>query len=136
MTNPTQAAASGLQRELEAGRFVLTEVSPPVSTDPAEFIAKALPLRGLATTKMNAELGVILKQPDVGEHFLKFGAEGGGGTPEQFANFIRAEQVKWGKVIREAKIRIDGQAHQGCRELRTFHFSDVHTMRERRLSCC
>ena len=57
--------------------------------------------------KMNAELGAILKQPDVEERFLKFGAEGGGGTPEQFAAFIRAEQEKWGKVIREARIRID-----------------------------
>ena len=46
----TNAASSGLQRELEAGRFVITaEVSPPVSTDPADFIARALPLRGLAT---------------------------------------------------------------------------------------
>ncbi len=57
--------------------------------------------------KMNAELGAILKQPDVEERFLKFGAEGGGGTPEQFAAFIRSEQEKWGKVIREARIRID-----------------------------
>ena len=57
--------------------------------------------------KMNAELGAILKQPDVEERFLKFGAAGGGGTPEQFAAFIRSEQEKWGKVIREARIRID-----------------------------
>ena len=62
---------------------------------------------GDIVAKMNAELGIILKQPDVEERFLKFGAEGGGGTPEQFAEFIRAEQVKWGKVIREARIRID-----------------------------
>ena len=44
------AHASNLQRELASGRFVLTaEVSPPVSTDPGEFVRKALPLRGLAT---------------------------------------------------------------------------------------
>jgi methylenetetrahydrofolate reductase (NADPH) len=43
-------AVSGLQRELRSGRFVLTvELSPPVATDPAGFIAAAQALRGLAT---------------------------------------------------------------------------------------
>jgi methylenetetrahydrofolate reductase (NADPH) len=41
---------SDLQRSLSAGRFTITaEVSPPVSTDPAAFLATALPLKGLAT---------------------------------------------------------------------------------------
>ena len=44
------AAASGFEARLKSGRFVVTaELSPPVSTDPAEFIARALPLRGRAT---------------------------------------------------------------------------------------
>ncbi|MGB7541794.1 MAG: methylenetetrahydrofolate reductase [Burkholderiales bacterium] len=43
-------AASELEARLKSGRYVVTaELSPPVSTDPAEFIARALPLRGLAT---------------------------------------------------------------------------------------
>jgi methylenetetrahydrofolate reductase (NADPH) len=41
---------SGLDRALRGGRFVVTaEVSPPVSTDPREFIERALPLRDVAT---------------------------------------------------------------------------------------
>jgi methylenetetrahydrofolate reductase (NADPH) len=41
---------SALQRSLSSGRFTITaEVSPPVSVDPAAFIASALPLKGLAT---------------------------------------------------------------------------------------
>jgi methylenetetrahydrofolate reductase (NADPH) len=41
---------SELDRALRRGRFVITaEVSPPVSTDPAEFIERTLPLRGIAT---------------------------------------------------------------------------------------
>jgi methylenetetrahydrofolate reductase (NADH) len=44
------AAASELQRALRDGRFAVTaEMSPPLSADPAEFVAHALPLRGLAT---------------------------------------------------------------------------------------
>lgn len=42
--------ASNLARRFAEKRFVITaELSPPVSTDPTEFIAKALPLKGLAT---------------------------------------------------------------------------------------
>lgn len=44
------AASSGLARALAGGEFVLTaELSPPVSTDPAAFVAGAQALKGLAT---------------------------------------------------------------------------------------
>src|SRR3954464_10508269 len=43
-------AASELQARLRSGRFVITaEITPPVSTDPAEFLRRAMPLKGLAT---------------------------------------------------------------------------------------
>src|SRR5438128_10233197 len=46
----SSSAISELQRHLQDGSFVVTaELSPPVSTDPAEFIDHALALRGLAT---------------------------------------------------------------------------------------
>ena len=42
--------SSNLQARLEAGDFVVTaEITPPVSTDPAEFLSRALPLKGLVT---------------------------------------------------------------------------------------
>ena len=41
---------SDLLRKLRGGEFVVTaEINPPVSTDPAEFLQRAMPLRGLAT---------------------------------------------------------------------------------------
>ena len=41
---------SARARALRRGRFVVTaEVSPPVSTDPAEFLERAAPLAGVAT---------------------------------------------------------------------------------------
>ncbi len=41
---------SALQSRLAGGDFIVTaEVTPQVSTDPADFIAKATPLKGLAT---------------------------------------------------------------------------------------
>jgi methylenetetrahydrofolate reductase (NADPH) len=42
--------ATHLQARLQSGDFVVTaEITPPVSTDPAEFLARAMPLKGLAT---------------------------------------------------------------------------------------
>src|SRR5579864_8698084 len=44
----TSAAASELQQRLRSGGFVVTaELSAPVSTEPTEFIERALALRGL-----------------------------------------------------------------------------------------
>jgi methylenetetrahydrofolate reductase (NADPH) len=48
--NTTADDCSELARRLAAGRFTITaEVVPPVSTDPADLLARAMPLRGLAT---------------------------------------------------------------------------------------
>ncbi|HEY7242125.1 MAG TPA: methylenetetrahydrofolate reductase, partial [Burkholderiales bacterium] len=42
--------ATHLKARLQAGDFVVTaEITPPVSTDPAEFLSRALPLKGVAT---------------------------------------------------------------------------------------
>jgi methylenetetrahydrofolate reductase (NADPH) len=64
---------SELQRSLAAGRFTVTaEVSPPVSADPASFIASALPLKGLATA-LNVTDGASAKvhmSSLVAAHFL------------------------------------------------------------------
>lgn len=33
--------------------------------------------------------------------------ETGGGSPDDFARFIRSEMAKWGRVITTAKIKVD-----------------------------
>jgi len=57
-------------------------------------------------TKLNAELSTALEQPEVRKSLLAEGAEPAGGTPEQFAAHIRAEKERLGKIIRDAKIRL------------------------------
>ena len=65
--------ASELARALASGTFVLTaELSPPVSTDPAGFVASAEQLRGLATA-VNVTDGASAKahlSSLVAAHFL------------------------------------------------------------------
>jgi len=48
-----------------------------------------------------------MAMPDVIEKFDQYGAEDGGGNPERFAEFIRSETLKWGKVIKDAKVQAD-----------------------------
>ena len=57
--------------------------------------------------RLNAEIVRILKSPNVLERLAQDGALPAPTTPEEFAAFIKAEIVKWGKVVQAANIRID-----------------------------
>ncbi|MDP3519604.1 MAG: tripartite tricarboxylate transporter substrate binding protein [Hydrogenophaga sp.] len=57
--------------------------------------------------RMNEDINKVLAMPDVKEKLDLYGAEDGGGSAEQFADFIRTEQAKWSKVIKDAKVTID-----------------------------
>lgn len=56
--------------------------------------------------KLSAETARILKLPEVNERLTALGASPVGGTPEEFAAFIRSEQAKWRKVIQQANIKL------------------------------
>ncbi len=47
----------------------------------------------------------VLQSPAVVQKFAGEGAETGGGTPEEFARFLRTETEKWAKVVRAAGIQ-------------------------------
>ncbi len=57
--------------------------------------------------KINRDVNSVLAMPDVQEKLDTYGAEDGGGTPEKFAQFIRSEQEKWGKIVKEADVKVD-----------------------------
>ncbi len=50
------------------------------------------------------EVAAIVKLPDVKQKFDEMGTIPVGSTPAEFESFIGSETVKWGKVIRDAKI--------------------------------
>ncbi len=56
---------------------------------------------------LNAELNRMISKPQIVAKFAELGAEPLGGTLERAAAFIRAEQEKWGRIIREAGIKIN-----------------------------
>jgi tripartite-type tricarboxylate transporter receptor subunit TctC len=51
--------------------------------------------------------GHLLADDDVAERLAGDGSEFGKNTPEQFGAFVKAEYRKWGKIIRQAKIRVE-----------------------------
>jgi len=57
--------------------------------------------------RLAAESTRALKATSVSERFAADSARGVGGTPEQFAAFIREEQKRWQDVIKRANIVID-----------------------------
>jgi len=57
--------------------------------------------------KLAAETQRILKLPDVSERIVALGAQPVGGTPQEYAAFIRSEIAKWQKVIRDAGVKAE-----------------------------
>jgi len=57
--------------------------------------------------KVNAEINRVLKSAALTQRFAAVGLEAAGNTPEEFATMIRAEIVKWRKVVKSANIKVE-----------------------------
>ena len=55
-------------------------------------------------TRLSADANKVLDDPDVKQKMLALGAEPSGNTPEQFARYIRDDQAKWSRLMRERGI--------------------------------
>jgi tripartite-type tricarboxylate transporter receptor subunit TctC len=65
--------------------------------------------RGLppeVVTKLNTAVNKALQQQAVKDRFAAAGAQVHGTTPEEFGAFLKAENVRWSKVIKEANIKV------------------------------
>jgi len=87
---PTMAEAGlpGFESETWFGLFA------PAGT-PKDIIAK-----------VSADTASALNAPDVRERFASVGAEPVGSSPEQFAERVRADTVRWAEVIRKADVKV------------------------------
>src|SRR4051812_9792078 len=55
--------------------------------------------------RLQGEVGKVLRLPEVRERLAALGAEPVGSTPAEFGAFVRAENARWGRIIREKGIR-------------------------------
>jgi len=57
--------------------------------------------------RLNTEINRALAEPGLQQKLAAIGAEPAGGTPEEFAKFIRSEYAKWGDVVRRSGAKMD-----------------------------
>ncbi|HKU70251.1 MAG TPA: tripartite tricarboxylate transporter substrate binding protein [Burkholderiales bacterium] len=60
---------------------------------------------GDVVERLNSEVSRIITDADVKARFAAEGAEPAGGSPREFAAFVRADFEKWGKVVKAVGIR-------------------------------
>ena len=57
--------------------------------------------------KLNTEINKALQSPTLKERYASIEAEPVGGTPEQFAAFVKKETIKWAEVVRKSGAKLD-----------------------------
>jgi len=67
------------------------------------FVPRGTPKPVIET--LNREILRAFTAPDLRQQIAEGGSEIVGGSPEQFAGFVRQEIAKWGKVIKDAGIK-------------------------------
>jgi tripartite-type tricarboxylate transporter receptor subunit TctC len=58
-------------------------------------------------TKLNAEINKALQSAELRERYAAIEAEPTGGTPEQFAAFVKTESVKWADVVKKSGAKVE-----------------------------
>lgn len=84
-----EAGVKGVEAGIWLGLFA------PAGTPPAVI------------ARLNAEINKVLAMPDIREKISAGGATAVGGSTEEFATFVRSDYAKWGKIAKEANIKLE-----------------------------
>ena len=57
--------------------------------------------------RLSSEVGKIVRSPDMVDKFASLGVLPVGNSPDEAAAFLKAEMAKWGKIIKEANVKLD-----------------------------
>jgi tripartite-type tricarboxylate transporter receptor subunit TctC len=57
--------------------------------------------------KIHADIVAVLKRPEMKERMASQGADIIGSTPQEFASFMKADLMKWAKVVKDSGARVD-----------------------------
>ena len=78
--------------------------------DVAPWWGLFLPARTASATvaRLHADTMTVLAEPEIRKRMQDLGSVPVGSTPEELARHLQAEIARWGTVIRDANIRIDG----------------------------
>ena len=59
-----------------------------------------------SSRRLNAGLNEVLRQPDIVARLQQLNVDFRENTPEEFRAFVAAETEKWGRVVRDANIKL------------------------------
>lgn len=129
MAGDTQLAVADIasvQPQLKSGRIkvigVMSRQRSPLAPDMPTLAESGLPdfeangwfaiLAPAGTppavvTRLNTEITAVLMQPETRERFAAAALEPLTSTPEQLAQLIKTETVKWAKVIKDSGAKVD-----------------------------
>jgi tripartite-type tricarboxylate transporter receptor subunit TctC len=79
------------------GYDVITEIG---------FVAPARTPRGVIA-KLNSEIVKVLKTPEIARQLIALGMDPIGSTPEEYAEVIRVEIQKFGKLVKMSRAKVD-----------------------------
>jgi tripartite-type tricarboxylate transporter receptor subunit TctC len=57
--------------------------------------------------KLYAEIARTVANPEIRERLLAMGLDPVGMPPDEFTEYLKTETIKWGKLVREAGIRVN-----------------------------
>ena len=57
--------------------------------------------------KIGADIGQVVRSPDMVQRFTALGMEPVGSTPEAYDQVIATEIDKWTRVVRQANIKVE-----------------------------
>ena len=102
-------ATLGAQRTLSAPELPTMAEQGVAGYDAVGWFGLAGPVGMPAEVveRLAAEVGRVMRLPDVRDKSLALGAEPAPGTPAQFAAFIRAEIPKWAAVVKSGNVKVD-----------------------------
>ncbi|QYU66907.1 hypothetical protein J4558_18365 [Leptolyngbya sp. 15MV] len=69
------------------------------------FVRRGTPMP--IVERLADEIGAVLREPEVVERLTGLGAPPSPMRPDAFERIVRADLEKWGRVIREADIRLE-----------------------------
>jgi len=57
--------------------------------------------------RLSAEIRKILQEPELKQRFLAIGLESAGLPPDEFAEFIRNKNARYGAIVKQANVKLD-----------------------------
>jgi tripartite-type tricarboxylate transporter receptor subunit TctC len=80
---------------------------PGFETGSYQGVVGPLAIARETVAKLNAELTKVLNSQEMKERFAKQGTEVRTGTPDSLGAWMRTEQAKWAKVVKESGAKFD-----------------------------